>query len=242
MHGILVSAAFNDSAFLGWFGDELREVTDVRLEFTAPIPEYVRGYMVQGGPGAYSMGDYKFTHAFDGFAKVHRLHFGADGVRFSANFLRSSFYTESKQYNKIVPAMMAGNTIPSQGFGPKGALAVAKVFKDNFESLDHVIRPAQFGIGTKGIRWDDNLSPAAHICATGIMAHGETNPHNGNFVGSVACLSPLDMLHPSDYHVVFQINPTAPEKREVLRAIKLQKGRRASYMHSMAQTQNHVVL
>merc|ERR1719282_1797585 len=163
MHGILVSAAFNDSAFLGWFGDELREVTDVRLEFTAPIPEYVRGYMVQGGPGAYSMGDYKFTHAFDGFAKVHRLHFGADGVTFSANFLRSSFYTESKKYNKIVPAMMAGNTIPSQGFGPKGALAgandnndikchkigaaemslsdtpVAAVFKDNFESLDHVI-------------------------------------------------------------------------------------------------------
>merc|ERR1711920_621515 len=80
------------------------------------------------------------------------------------------------------------------------------------------------------------------ICATGIMAHGETNPHNGNFVGSMACLSPLDMLHPSDYHVLFQIDPIAPEKREVLRAIKLENGKRASYMHSMAQTQNHVVL
>jgi carotenoid cleavage dioxygenase-like enzyme len=266
-HFRLTAAKFDDSGFLGWFGEELRERSDVKLEFDAELPDYVRGYMVQAGPGSYRMGDYTFTHAFDGFAKVHRLHFGSDGVTFSANFLNSSFWTESKKQNKIVSAMLMGNTIPSQGFGPKGALdghndnndvkchkfggddemclsdtPVAAVFKDNFASFDHVIRPAVFGLGTKGKPWRDNVDVFAHICATGIMAHGGMNPRNGNFVGVVACLSPLDDLAPSDHHVVFEIDPAAPDVRKVIKTITLDRGRKASYMHSMAQTENHVTL
>jgi len=263
----LVAAKFDDSDFLDWFGEELREVKDVKLDFDGEVPDYVRGYMVQAGPGTYRMGNYTFTHAFDGFSKVHRLHFGVDAVTFSANFLQSSFWKESKKQNKIVSAMLAGDTIPSQGFGPKGALAghndnndvkchkfgnaemylsdtpVAAVFKDNFASFDHVIRPAVFGLATHGTRWKDHdVDKVAHVCATGIMAHGKTNPRNGNFVGSVACLSPLEDLAPSDYHVVFEIDPAKPDVRKVVNAVKLPRGRKASYMHSMAHTENHVVL
>jgi len=258
-------AKFDDSSFLSWFGDELREVKDVKLEFDAALPSYVRGYMVQGGPGAYSMGEHTFTHAFDGFAKIHRFHFGDDGVTFSSEFLQSSFWTESKKENKITRALLAGDTIPSQGFGPKGVLAgrndnnyvkchkngddemclsdssVAVVFKNNFDSLDYVIRPSLFGLGTNGTPWNDTANPFAHICGMGIMAHGKTNPLNGNFLGSVACISPLGALV-SDYHIVYEIDPAEPNVRKVIQAIKMSSGRSASYMHSMAQTARHVVL
>jgi carotenoid cleavage dioxygenase-like enzyme len=268
----LVAAKFDDSGFLGWFAGELQEVTDIKLDFDAKLPAYVRGHMVQAGPGSDRMGDYTFTHAFDGFAKVSRLHFGAeqrngaDSVTFSSNFMNSSFWKESNRLNKIVPAIMAGNTIPSQGFGPKGALAghndnnyvkchkfseaemclsdtaVATIYKDDFASFDRVIRPEMMGVGTNGTAWRDDANVFAHICATGIMAHGKPNPRNGNFVASVACLSPLEDELPSDYHVVFEIDPAVPDVRKVIKAVKLDAGRRASYMHSMAHTMNHVVL
>lgn len=259
----LATAEFNDSGFLDWFSDELREVKDVKLEFDAEVPTYVRGYMVQGGPGAYRMGNYTFTHAFDGFAKIHRLHFGADGATFSSNFLNSSFWTESKKHNKIVPAIMSGDTIPSQGFGPKGVIdghndnnyvkchkngndemclsdtPIAAIFKDNFASFDHVIRPPLFGLGTNGTPWNDTIDVFAHICGLGIMAHGKTNPRNGNFIGSVACLHTVPSW---DYHIVFEIDPAKPEVRKVIKTIKLDWGRKASMMHSMAQTEHNVVL
>jgi len=162
--------------------------------------------------------------------------------------------------------MLAGDTIPSQGFGPKGSLAghndnndvkchkfgeaemylsdtpVAAVFKDNFATFDHVIRPTLFALGTNGTKWHDDVDVFAHVCATGIMAHGKENPKNGNFVGSVACLSPLEDLAPYDYHVVFEIDPAKPDVRKVIKAIKLGWGRKASYMHSMGHTENNVVL
>eukprot|EP00928_Gymnodinium_smaydae_P070694 TRINITY_DN5447_c0_g1_i1.p1 TRINITY_DN5447_c0_g1~~TRINITY_DN5447_c0_g1_i1.p1 ORF type:complete len:550 (-),score=59.03 TRINITY_DN5447_c0_g1_i1:247-1896(-) len=262
----LVAAEFDDSGFLDWFGEELREVTDAKLQFNAHIPEYIRGYRVQGGPGSWKMGSYTLTHVFDGFSKIHRLHFGADGVTFSSNFLNSSFWLESKRQNKVVSAMLAADTIPSQGFGPKGALdghndnndikchkvgntelylsdtPVASVFEGNFSRLDHVVRPSMMGLATKGIPWKDSADVAAHICATGIMAHGKTHAPSGSFIGSVACLSPLEDLLPWDYHIVFAIDPEKPDERKVITKIKLDSGRKASYMHAMAHTENHVVL
>merc|ERR1712070_1102886 len=75
------------------------------------------------------------------------------------------------------------------------------------------------------------------------MAHGQTDEETGKFVAMESCISPMEFLpiH-SDYHVVFQIDPLKPDHREVLAKIKLPMGRRASVMHAMAHTQNHVVL
>lgn len=200
------------------------------------------------------------THAFDGFAKIHRLHFGADGATYSSNFLQSSFWKESKKQNKIVHAVMAGSTIPSQGFGPMGIVhghndnnyvkcqkngndemclsdtPVATILRGNFASVDHVVRPSLFGLGTEGTRWNDDIDMFAHICGMGIMAHGQRNPQNGNFVGEVACMGV------TNYHVVYEIDPAKPDVRKLVKAIKLEWGRPASMMHSMAQTEHHVIL
>jgi carotenoid cleavage dioxygenase-like enzyme len=50
------------------------------------------------------------------------------------------------------------------------------------------------------------------------------------------------MVHVSDYHIVFEIDPVAPDTRKVIKTIKLDPGRKASYTHSFAQTANHTVL
>mmetsp|Transcript_76322 Transcript_76322/g.184648 ORF Transcript_76322/g.184648 Transcript_76322/m.184648 type:complete len:542 (+) Transcript_76322:73-1698(+) len=264
---ILVNAKFDDSGFFHWFDEELQEVTNAQLKFEGEVPSYIRGHFVQAGTGTYRMGNSRTTHAFDGYGKIHRLHFGPDGIAFSSNFLRSNFYNESVAKNTIVPALFAGHTIPPMGGGPKAALLgrndnnlikshkiggtemylsdtpVAVVMKDNFARVDEVLRPSLMAAGISGKSWADSIEVFAHICATSIMAHGQTDPHTGRFVGAMSCVSPVDGILPigSDYHLVFEIDPAEPDKRKLLAKIEL-TSRKASYMHSMAHTQNKVVL
>jgi len=89
----------------------------------------------------------------------------------------------------------------------------------------------------------DNLDPLGHICAMATMAHGGIDKQTGKFIAAMQCVSILEdtELH-YDYHVVFEIDPAEPEKRDVLAKIRLPFGRRASYMHALAQTENFVVL
>jgi len=83
----------------------------------------------------------------------------------------------------------------------------------------------------------------AHICSTGIMAHGQHDPTTGMFTGELTCISALEdtKLH-RDFHLVFEIDPASPHKRRTIAKIPLPVGRKGSYMHSMAQTENYIVL
>jgi len=265
---ILVNAKFDDSGFFHWFDEELQEVTNAQLKFEGEVPSYIRGHFVQAGTGTYRMGNSRTTHAFDGYGKIHRLHFGPDGIAFSSNFLRSNFYNESVAKNTIVPALLTGHTIPPMGGGPKAALMgrndnnlikshkvgaaemylsdtpVSVVMKDDFARVDEVLRPTLFAAGFSGKPWADQIEPLLHICATSIMAHGQTDPRTGRFVGAVSCISPADGIVPvlRDYHLVFEIDPAEPDNRKLLAKIELPFNRKASYMHCMGHTQNYVVL
>lgn len=99
------------------------------------------------------------------------------------------------------------------------------------------------GVATKGVKWQDHLDVDGHVCATGIMAHGGIDKKTGKFIGAMGCVSVLEdtPLH-YDFHVVFEMDPAKPEKRKKLAKILLPLGRRASYMHAMAQTEHFVVL
>jgi len=114
---------------------------------------------------------------------------------------------------------------------------------DNFGSFDKVIRPVLMAAGTPGEAWKDDLYLDGYICATGVTAHGQTDPSTGRFTGALVCISMLEDTHwHRDYHVVYEIDPATPQKRELLAKIALPYGRKGSYMHALAQTQNHVVV
>jgi len=263
----LVRAEFDDSNFLHWFADVLDEVYDHKLSWAGDLPSYVRGTFVQSGPGRYVMGDKRMTHAFDGYSKISRFNFGSDGVTFSSSFLRSAFYNASIEKNTIVPSMLAGYTDPRQSPGPWGAIdgandnnyikchmvgdkemilsdtSVATVVDQNWGRSETVIRPALMSAATHGQKWQDDLYMDGHICVTGIMAHGQTDPLTGRFTGELSCMGLLeDTPLNKDYHLVFDIDPQQPYKRNLLAKIALPRGRGASYMHSMAQTQNNIIL
>ena len=59
------------------------------------------------------MGKRKFTHAFDGYAKLCSWTFNGDGdVRFSSRFLRTNFYRASKAKDNIAPYLLFESTEP----------------------------------------------------------------------------------------------------------------------------------
>jgi len=263
----VVNAKFDDSNFLHWFADGLDEVYDHKLSWEGDLPSFVRGSFVQSGPGRSEMGDKRMTHAFDGFAKLTRLNFGPDGVTFSSSFLRSAFYNSSVAKNTIVPAMLAGYTDPPLPIGPWGALVgandnnyikchmvgdkemvlsdtpVASIVEQNWGRLETVVRPVMMAAATHGQKWQDDLYMDGHICATGIMAHGQTDPSTGRFTAELTCMGLLeDTSINQDYHLVFDIDPQRPFTRNLLAKIALPRGRGASYMHSFAQTENNIVL
>jgi len=105
------------------------------------------------------------------------------------------------------------------------------------------VRPALMGVAMNGSDWQDNLGVAGHVCAMGTMAHGGIDRRTGKFIAAMQCLSVVEdtPLH-YDYHVVFAMDPAQPEKRDLIAKIRLPMGRRASYMHALAQTDNFVVL
>jgi len=266
--GKLALGVFNDSGVMDWFQDELREVSNYHLSFNGSVPEYVRGLFVQSGPARYTMGKARVGHAFDGFTKVYRLQFHDDGsVKFSANFLQSSFLNASLKKGSIALALLMGRTDPPLPETPRIALAghndnnnikshrigdldvilsdtpVMSVFTEEFASLDHNIRPRLFAAGIPGMPWHDErgITPTTHICPTGVMAHGKVDPTSGLFTVVACCIAVTGPLQ-HDYHIVFNIDPKQPDRRKLLASIQLPRGRPASYMHSMAHTPNHVVL
>eukprot|EP01062_Namystynia_karyoxenos_P064650 TRINITY_DN5767_c0_g1_i2.p1 TRINITY_DN5767_c0_g1~~TRINITY_DN5767_c0_g1_i2.p1 ORF type:complete len:578 (+),score=210.79 TRINITY_DN5767_c0_g1_i2:71-1735(+) len=108
-----------DAGYEGLFADADEECDGKKLIFKGdPIPSYVRGVFMQTGPAKWSWRSNSsftrnMTHALDGFSKVHRWEFTADGsVTFSSKFLQSGFMANSKKINDIAFNVMAQPTDP----------------------------------------------------------------------------------------------------------------------------------
>jgi hypothetical protein len=159
---------------------------------------------------------------------------------FSAEFLLSSFYNTSKKDGHISRGMFVGGIEPDPHWGPTSVAGandnnyikchkvgdddmvlsdtpVAALLKNDFGSFDEVIRPNMMALGTHGKSWNDHLSMDTHICASGIMAHGQTDPLTGRFIGELSCMGLMEdtKLH-EDYHILFEIDPATPTKRKLL--------------------------
>ncbi|CAG2235352.1 beta,beta-carotene 15,15'-dioxygenase-like [Mytilus galloprovincialis] len=84
------------------FYDNKETFVDRRIVFENPLPKWLRGSLVRTGPGMFGNGPRNFTHAFDGFSKIHSWKFYGNGTAsFSTNFVRSSVYNTSIKINNI---------------------------------------------------------------------------------------------------------------------------------------------
>ena len=88
---VLVSAAASGKGvgWSSWFESEETEIdTPVKLQINGTLPQWLRGTLLRTGSGKYEYGKHKYNHAFDGYAKLSRFHFTADGdLVFSTRFV-----------------------------------------------------------------------------------------------------------------------------------------------------------
>ena len=83
-----------------------------KLIVNGSIPPYVQGLLSQSGPAQFEMGEMRFGHALDGYAKGITFQINGSDIRFSTSFLQSGFYQDSLREQKIAPGMTAAETIP----------------------------------------------------------------------------------------------------------------------------------
>mmetsp|Transcript_94371 Transcript_94371/g.266920 ORF Transcript_94371/g.266920 Transcript_94371/m.266920 type:complete len:539 (-) Transcript_94371:140-1756(-) len=254
--------AWQDAGFLEWFADELAEVHNVPLRFNGTVPAYVAGTFTQTGPGRFTFGKERFTHLMDGFSKTNTIVFSAGGkATYTAEFFNTTFLRESVKEGTIARGIFVGPLDPPKHWGPTAALlgktdnqyikvqkvgntpmlladtTVGCVMRPDYHTFDHDVRSFMQEESLPGHTWNDRIEPLGDACMLGTMAHGVADPETGVFTGAMGCFG----LRGS-YHVVFTIEPSAPETRKLLAQIPLPFGVGASYMHAFGWTQRHIVL
>ena len=104
-----------EGAFCKWMAaDFWEEVSDRPLQVTGTIPKYVHGNYVKNGPGAFTTSKRKYTHAFDGLAKLIKfdIHHG-DTIAFSAKFIDSDWKRSMMDHDTIPPSITTGPASPA---------------------------------------------------------------------------------------------------------------------------------
>jgi carotenoid cleavage dioxygenase-like enzyme len=71
------------------------EIDDAALRCEGDVPAWLRGTLLLNGPALWELPGGALAHWFDGFAMLHRLRFGADGVSYRSRYARSDAYTRS---------------------------------------------------------------------------------------------------------------------------------------------------
>jgi len=261
-----LGAAFADKdvGFEDWFSSELKEVNGQVLTVDGTIPDYLNGLFVQTGPAQFEMGDMKFGHALDGYAKTHKIHVANGQVTFSSNFLQSQFYKDSKKKNKITASMLAAETVPKSrsvlgplnGLGPNDNNYIKPVkiggqeaatcdtmfltlLDTDFGNITKQIAPMLPGASLLKNHWKGYVPPPGYLCIQGTMAHG-TEDADGDYVVTMGCQT-ADIGLPQHY-VLFKMEPGNVQKRVHMKTVTVPKGRRPSYMHQNAETETDWVI
>lgn len=159
-----------------------------QTEATAPldavvrghVPSWLRGSLLLNGPAIWDLPRARYAHWFDGLALLHRLHFGAGGVRYHSRFLDSEDARLSRARGR---PELGGYDTPVAGgllsrilhvFNPRrtdnGAVVLSHCdgqWLAHTES-DRVLRIDATTLATQGeLRWADPLKlplMAAHPC------------------------------------------------------------------------------
>lgn len=134
------------------FSDSPEEVEDRMLEVEGKFPEWLQfGTLLRNGPGLFGTKERRYSHVFDGLAKLTRYSLvekdGKQMIQFSAKFLRSSMYRGVVEQNKVPPSVTTGPVTPAWST-TEGIWAAV-----NSKAFDNVpVNLHQLG-GKKGGKW-----------------------------------------------------------------------------------------
>jgi len=128
-----------EERFVRWMtSDSWKEVPHpgTTLKVVGNIPSYVRGSYIKNGPGAFTTFQHRYTHAFDGLAKLQKFDIDNGTVQFTTRFVQSNTYAASR--NQPMAHVSAGPVEPP--FGLWDRLANTLSYDNacvNVEELSH---------------------------------------------------------------------------------------------------------
>lgn len=146
-----VSGKFD--SFSKLFEDSLIEVNDpINLKVIGEIPNYLTGTLIKNGPGVFgslqeqgndSKQPQRYTHIFDGLAKLTRYEIKDQNIFFSTKFLRSNWYDKIVAKNgPLPPSVTTGPATP-----PFSALQNVQSMLTSAEFDNVPVNIAQIGMG-----------------------------------------------------------------------------------------------
>ena len=134
-----------EELFLRWFDDNADEVKEPKkLDMIGTIPPYVEGTLIRNGPGVFGTKDRRYTHIFDGLAKLTRFEIRNGGedekstVDFSSKFVASLWKKFLVDLNILIPSITVGQTEPKLNMFEKFVALVTGGLFDNVPGMYNV--------------------------------------------------------------------------------------------------------
>ncbi|KAL5005772.1 hypothetical protein ScPMuIL_016930 [Solemya velum] len=256
-----------DDGFDLFFVSSTSEVDDYPIQFTDPLPKWLRGTLIRNGLGRFEIGKRNFTHTFDGFAKLHSWKFVGNGsASFSAKFLYSDFYRDSVSRNDIAPYLLFQTVTPAFNEFQKLESLVRGIdnmnvnvyqFKNESTSEYFVFSDywKMYEINGINLATKRSVTPPVPAPSIGTKWHPAAPPMGGGF-GFLSFLSsahPLPEYGTSNFLTFLSSISLVPgiknrmsliriisgEKREAIASWEVD---RVAYMHSFSATQNYAAL
>ncbi|XP_060066218.1 beta,beta-carotene 15,15'-dioxygenase-like [Ylistrum balloti] len=234
-----------------WFFTNNQTFENHPIEFENPLPKWLRGTLIRNGAGKVEMGNRKFVHYFDGFAKLHSWKFSGNGSAFfSAKFIQSRVYTESIAKNDIAPFLTFEGVDP-----PFGEIERYESFMLNMDNtVVNVFNYSNNIVAMNDIWKVYEINPST-LDTIGVV----DPPRPPSQYSNLGRLNVMSTAHPvaeygatSTFDILntFSLIPGTKERLTVVRVTSL-SGRelvaeweidKTSYMHSFSVTPNYVIL
>jgi len=103
-----------------WFTSQPKTCQREPVFFEKPLPSWIKGTYIKNGFGQFEMGERRFRHLFDGYAKISAWSFENENeTYFTSEFVNTKWYEQSKALNDIAPFMLFDSAIPPFSFSQK---------------------------------------------------------------------------------------------------------------------------
>lgn len=202
--------------------------------------------------GIFGMGDRNFTHAFDGFAKLHSFKFngGSDKVQFSAQFLNTQFYQDSSEFGKLAPFLVLNSVQPSYGLVDKMKalyngidntnINVVKFGGQSFHTLSDYWH--SYEINPKTLETLQRVNPPLsnanfihRLAPIPAASHPVREVGTDNYINFYSLVNPI----PFASHSLNVVRIKSATETELIASIPVKN---LPYMHSLAATEDYAIV
>ncbi|AQS58978.1 carotenoid oxygenase family protein [Desulforamulus ferrireducens] len=215
------------------------EVDNQVLPLTGQIPHWLSGTLIRNGAAKFEVGEEQYQHWFDGLAMLHRFSFQRGEIVYSNKFLRGKTFNRAMAAGRIVYPEFA--TMPNRSRLGKIYLNASQQFTDN-ASVNVTKTDGRFLAMTE-------TPPRVEFDPTTLRTIGQFNYHD-KISGQLTTVHPhydyqrqeeinyITRFSISSSYNIYRIKKGSAQ-RQLITSVPVKY---ASYMHSFAITENHIIL